>query len=196
MVRCRCQAIPTQPLSVGCERARHRASPRFECDAGEWEARLALRERTGTGRDTRPERTRLPRNGGATLSSMTRIRAPFAAALVVLAAVALSGCATSSGGGSIDPVGTWAESSDADAPSLTLAEGGKLTGTDGCNQLSGSWELEDDDLVSFGSVASTRMACPDVDVWLDQLSQASISGSTMTILGQDGAEIGQLERTD
>ena len=40
------------------------------------------------------------------------------------------------------------------------------------------------------------MACPDVDVWLDKLSQATISGSTMTILGQDGAEIGQLERTD
>ena len=127
---------------------------------------------------------------------MTRIRAPFAATLTVLAAVALSGCATSSGGGSIDPVGTWAESSKADAPSLTLAEGGELTGTDGCNQLSGSWELKDDDLVYFGSVASTRMACADVDVWLDQLSQASISGSTMTVLGQDGAEIGQLERTD
>lgn len=127
---------------------------------------------------------------------MTRIRAPFAATLTVLAAVALSGCASSSGDGSIDPVGTWAESSDADAPSLTLAEGGELTGTDGCNQLSGSWELKDDDLVYFGSVASTRMACPDVDVWLDQLSQATISGSTMTVLGQDGAEIGQLERTD
>ena len=127
---------------------------------------------------------------------MTRIRAPFAATLTVLAAVALSGCATSSGDGSIDPVGTWAESSKADAPSLTLAEDGKLTGTDGCNQLTGSWELKDDDLVYFGSVASTRMACADVDVWLDQLSQASISGTTMTVLGQDGAEIGQLERTD
>ena len=127
---------------------------------------------------------------------MTGIRAPFAATLTLVAAFALSGCATSSGGGSIDPVGTWAESSDADAPSLTLAEGGELTGTDGCNQLSGEWELKDDDIVYFGSVASTRMACPDVDVWLDQLSQATISGSTMTVLGQDGSEIGQLERTD
>ena len=127
---------------------------------------------------------------------MARIRAPFAAAFTLLAAVALSGCAASSGDGSSTPWARGAESDEADAPSLTLAEGGELTGTDGCNQLSGSWELKDDDLVYFGSVASTRMACPDVDVWLDKLSQATISGSTMTILGQDGAEIGQLERTD
>ena len=126
---------------------------------------------------------------------MTRIRAPFAATLTVLTAVALGGCAASSGDG-IDPTGTWSESDEADAPSLTLADGGELTGTDGCNQLSGSWRLEDDDLIYFDSVASTRMACPDVDVWLDKLSQATISGSTMTILGGDGAEIGQLQRAD
>jgi heat shock protein HslJ len=128
-------------------------------------------------------------------SDMARIRAPFAVAFFLFAAVALGGCAAASGDG-IDPVGTWNESDEADAPSLTLANGGKLTGTDGCNQLSGSWRLEDDDLVYFDSVASTRMACPDVDVWLDKLSQASISGSTMTILSGDGAEIGQLERAD
>jgi hypothetical protein len=39
------------------------------------------------------------------------------------------------------------------------------------------------------------MACPDVDTWLEGLSQATISGSTMTISSGDGAEIGQLERT-
>ncbi len=114
---------------------------------------------------------------------------------MVLSAVALTGCAGSSGD-SIDAVGTWSESSDADAPSLTLEQGGKLSGTDGCNQLSGEWKLEDDDIVSFESVASTQMACEDVDTWLAGLSQATISGSTMTIEGSDGAEIGQLERAD
>jgi heat shock protein HslJ len=114
---------------------------------------------------------------------------------MVLSAVALVGCANS-GGDSIDPVGTWSESDDDDAPSLTLEQGGELTGTDGCNQLSGQWKLEDDDLVTFGSVASTQMACEDVDTWLSGLSQATISGSTMTIEGADGAEIGQLDRAD
>jgi heat shock protein HslJ len=118
-----------------------------------------------------------------------------AAAAVLLASVALSGCAGSSGGSSIDPGGSWGDTSDTAEPSLTLADDGSLTGTDGCNRLSGSWRLEDDDLVYFDAVASTRMACEDVDTWLEGLSQATISGSTMTITGADGAEIGTLERT-
>ena len=114
---------------------------------------------------------------------------------MVLSALALTGCAAS-GGDSVDAVGTWSESSGADAPSLTLDEGGKLTGTDGCNQLSGEWKVEDDDIVYFGSVASTQKACEDVDTWLAGLSQATISGSTMSVEGADGAEIGQLQRAD
>ena len=125
---------------------------------------------------------------------MSRIRwSAVAAAFIV--SLALTGCAASSGGSSIDPVGSWGDTSDTAEPSLTLDEDGSLTGTDGCNRLSGSWRLEDDDLVPFDAVASTRMACPDVDTWLEGLSQATISGSTMTISGSDGAEIGQLERT-
>lgn len=125
---------------------------------------------------------------------MSRIRR-CAAAAAFIASLVLTGCAGSSGGSSIDPVGTWGDTSDTTEPSLTLDEDGSLTGTDGCNQLSGEWRLEDDDIVYFDAVASTRMACPDVDTWLEGLSQATISGSTMTISGGDGAEIGQLERT-
>ena len=125
---------------------------------------------------------------------MSRIR-NVAAAAVLLASIALTGCAGSSGGSSIDPVGSWGDTSDTTEPSLTLADDGSLTGTDGCNRLSGSWRLEDDDLVYFDAVASTRMACEGFDTWLEGLSQATISGSTMTITGADGAEIGTLERS-
>jgi heat shock protein HslJ len=125
---------------------------------------------------------------------MSRIRSS-AGAVLFITSIALTGCAASSGGSSIDPVGSWGDTSDTAEPSLTLDEDGSLTGTDGCNQLSGEWRLEDDDLVYFDAVASTRMACADVDTWLEGLSQATISGSTMTISGSDGAEIGQLERT-
>jgi hypothetical protein len=38
-------------------------------------------------------------------------------------------------------------------------------------------------------------ACEDVDDWLAGLSVAAVAGDTMTVLGQDGAEIGQLERS-
>ncbi|HEX6364617.1 MAG TPA: META domain-containing protein [Agromyces sp.] len=125
---------------------------------------------------------------------MRGTRKRIAGVVLLAGAVVLVGCANSSGGESIDPVGTWSESTGDDAPSLTLDEGGALSGTDGCNRLSGSWRLENDDLVVFEGVASTRMACPDVDTWLDGLSQATISGSTMTIVGDDGAQIGQLQR--
>jgi heat shock protein HslJ len=39
---------------------------------------------------------------------------------------------------------------------------GKLTGNDGCNQLTGTATVTDD-TVSFGDLASTKMACPGVD---------------------------------
>lgn len=130
---------------------------------------------------------------------MSRILGRRIAATAFVAALgvaALSGCATPSGSEVIDPVGTWGDPEEAGSPSLTLDEGGALSGTDGCNRLSGTWEVQDEDLITFGSVATTRMACPDVDTWLEGLSQASISGTTMTILGSDGAEIGQLERAE
>ena len=49
--------------------------------------------------------------------------------------------------------------------------------------------------VLFEDVAMTRRFCEDVDDWLSRLSAATVSSDTMTVLGQDGAEIGQLERT-
>ncbi|GAA1518449.1 META domain-containing protein [Agromyces terreus] len=115
----------------------------------------------------------------------------------VLGVLLLSACAGEEGssrGGSIDAAGTWGDTADATAPSLVLAEDGGLTGTDGCNRLTGSWSVDEADHVQFGDVASTRMACQGVDTWLAGLSQATIADGTMTVLGQDGAEIGTLER--
>jgi heat shock protein HslJ len=49
--------------------------------------------------------------------------------------------------------------------------------------------------VLFEDVAMTRMFCEGVDDWLSGLTAATIADTTMTVLGQDGSEIGQLERT-
>lgn len=111
----------------------------------------------------------------------------------------LSGCLGEEGddrGGSVDPTGTWGDTSDTTAPSLVLADGGGLTGTDGCNRLTGSWTVDESDHVEFHDVASTRMACEGVDTWLAGLSQATIADDTMTVIGEDGYEIGALERQD
>lgn len=104
--------------------------------------------------------------------------------------LALAGC--SSGGGEADPAGTWGQSG-AGQPQLVLAKDGGLSGTDGCNTLTGTWEKKDDK-VSFGPVASTLMACDGVDAWLSALNSATISGTTMTVLDQGGAKIGTLDK--
>ncbi|MFE6964734.1 META domain-containing protein [Agromyces sp. NPDC057679] len=114
-----------------------------------------------------------------------------AAALLLL----LAGCLGESGsvqGGSIDPTGTWGDADDAEAPSLTLEDDGSFSGTDGCNQLTGTWTVDESDHVQFDDSASTMKACEGVDTWLAGLSQATIADDTMTVLGSDGYEIGTL----
>ena len=120
------------------------------------------------------------------------------AAGAVVALLMLAGCAGEEGeakGGSVDPVGVWGDTSDTTAPSLDLADDGTFTGTDGCNQLNGSWTVDEADHVQFEDVSSTMMACEDVDTWLAGLTEATIADTTMTVLGQDGAEIGSLEQS-
>ena len=116
--------------------------------------------------------------------------------LVAVTAVALvlSGCAAGFSA-AVDPVGVWSESSDDDSPTLSLLDDGTLNGSDGCNQLSGGWEPTDDG-VNFKQLASTRMACEDVDDWLSSAASATIAFDTMTVLDEDGRKIGELERTD
>lgn len=120
--------------------------------------------------------------------------------MIVLAAAALTACASNAGTDAtepVDPVGTWGDASASSEPSLVLADDGKLTGTDGCNRLMGSWSTDESDAgdaVSFVDVASTRKMCEDVDTWLSKLATGTIAGETLTILDADGAEIGTLER--
>ena len=119
---------------------------------------------------------------------------------ILLAAAALVGCASNAGGGdpygsAPDPVGTWGDTAKTTEPSLELADDGGLAGTDGCNRLTGEW-TQDGDTIEFGDVASTMMACEDVDTWLSGLATGTIDGDTMTVLDADGEELGTLERAE
>ena len=93
-----------------------------------------------------------------------------------------------------DPVGFWG-TDEAGQPSLELGLDGALAGTDGCNQLVGSWALADGQL-KFLDVATTLMACEGVDTWLSGASFAFLQGGTMTIYAEDGTQLGQLERAE
>ena len=116
----------------------------------------------------------------------------------VAAVLMLAGCLGEEGsgrGGTVDAAGTWGDPTEEGSPYLELEDDGSFSGSDGCNNLSGSWSVDEADQVEFEDVASTLKACEDVDDWLSGLSVATVSGDTMTVLGQDGSEIGQLERS-
>lgn len=131
-------------------------------------------------------------------ASMAGKRKIIGGGIALLAVLTLAGCLGEQGsgrGGSIDPAGTWGDPSEESSPYLELEDDGSFSGSDGCNNLSGSWSVDEADQVEFEDVASTMKACEDVDDWLSGLSVATVSGDTMTVLGQDGSEIGQLERS-
>lgn len=80
------------------------------------------------------------------------------------------------------------------SPSLELIEDGSFTGTDGCNRLFGSW-TQDGPSVEFSGVGSTRMACVDVDTWLERLHSGRVEANALHISDPEGTEIGTLDRT-
>ena len=91
-----------------------------------------------------------------------------------------------------DPLGTWNGEGER-APSLDLTGDGRVSGTDGCNRLMGSWRA-DGDTVTFGQVASTMMYCEGVDEWLKAMATARIDGDAMTVFDGEGVQIGTLTR--
>ena len=118
---------------------------------------------------------------------LTRLR--IIAATAAVAALALTGCSSASP----SFVGKWGDESQADQPSLELSKDGKVTGTDGCNRLMGSY-TEEGDTIQFGQIASTMMFCEGVDTWLLKASTATVEGDILTINDENGAQIGTLGR--
>ena len=81
--------------------------------------------------------------------------------------------------------------------SLTLQlEDGRVSGSGGCNRFTSSYE-EEGNSISFGSVASTRMACPDEIMsaeraYLAALGSAawwSASGNELVLSDSSGEEL-------
>lgn len=108
--------------------------------------------------------------------------------IVAGVALGLSACAAQP-----TAVGSWGNAEERTEPSLVLSEDGRLTGSDGCNRLVGDYTAEGAE-ITFGMIASTMMFCEGVDTWLTGASSATLSGDTMTISDESGAEIGTLSR--
>lgn len=96
--------------------------------------------------------------------------------LAIAALAASVACATVPAGGNVTPLegpqwrlalldGSPARSASATrAPYIRfVAEGNRAEGTGGCNRMSGAFRRNEDQL-SFGPMASTKMACADNDL--------------------------------
>ncbi|MFR0636512.1 META domain-containing protein [Arthrobacter sp. LS16] len=111
-------------------------------------------------------------------------------------ALSLAACGSSSGPAEQAPAsldGTWGTEAEGQ-PWLNLGSDGKISGSDGCNNLIGQW-TEKDGTVDFGAMGSTQMYCEGVDSWLGGAATATISGDKMTFSDAKGDQIGTLTRS-
>jgi heat shock protein HslJ len=113
--------------------------------------------------------------------------------LTVLVAGLLAGCASPAANQSRF-VGTWGSPDASGTPSLVLSADGSLSGTDGCNRLTGSWQ-DANGVITFPNMASTMMFCVDVDTWLSRAKSAILKGdNTLEFSDTSSIQIGSLDR--
>jgi heat shock protein HslJ len=117
----------------------------------------------------------------------------------LLLALTISSCGAASG-----PVGTWGDGYNTDKkPYFEMAlaadkdpsfeQAGFVTGSDGCNRLSGQWFLVEGEL-TFQQLGGTKMTCDGIDTWLSTAASATIDGDVMTIKDASGRTLGTLDR--
>ncbi|MDJ1371022.1 META domain-containing protein [Gulosibacter molinativorax] len=122
-----------------------------------------------------------------------KFRRTLAACAAALAAIfVLVSCSGSSTTGAPSPIGFWG-SEVTDSPNLSFQEN-KVSGTDGCNRLSGSWSQDASGRIHFEEVVSTEMYCDWVNTWLSGLDSAIILENRLHVFNAAGVEIGTLER--
>ncbi|WP_336659615.1 META domain-containing protein [Leucobacter sp. USHLN153] len=114
-------------------------------------------------------------------------------ALALLGTACLVSLASCASGDSAAVAATWGDEGSPGMPFLTIEEDGSFSGSDGCNRLTGTAEI-DGNSIDFGEVATTLMACEDVDTWLADLATAEVSGDELEVSDVDGDVIGTLSR--
>ncbi|MBL3698612.1 META domain-containing protein [Leucobacter luti] len=110
----------------------------------------------------------------------------------------LAGCATSASAPA-DLAGSWGTPDTRGEPSLNFipaedgSAAGQFGGNDGCNTIGGDYTVEGE-TIEFGAIRATMMYCEGVDTWLSQAHTGTVSGDTLTVLNEQGEQIGTLDR--
>ena len=113
--------------------------------------------------------------------------------IVLLAALALAGCAITSRQATTDLPGTsWVVVDiggdapvGATAPPIAFDDQGTVTGTGGCNTFSGEVTIDGSDL-TFGPLASTQMACEEDVSNQEQAFFTALQGVTGYTIDDEG----------
>jgi heat shock protein HslJ len=119
-------------------------------------------------------------------------RSGFLVVAALMAGAAVTALTACSAPAPASFVGDWGQPGSG-RPSLTITEDGSFQGTDGCNRLTGKGSISGD-VFDFGTMASTSMACSDVDTWLSRAETAKVDGTVLVIYRQGGDKIGTLPR--
>jgi heat shock protein HslJ len=134
----------------------------------------------------------------------TRILLGVAATVLILVGCSYQGPKTSPDGGTT-LTNTYWKLLSIDGAEVVTAEGAReahlilrpdfrVTGFGGCNNFSGTW-LEEEDQLSIGPLMSTLMACDEAAYERDLLANlngrifADIEGEILTVLGSNGSEM-------
>lgn len=70
----------------------------------------------------------------------------------------------------------------------------RVSGSDGCNRVFGSWELNEDGSVELKQMASTMMFCQDVETWMSGASTVNVIDGVLVVTNAEATVIGSLER--
>lgn len=80
-------------------------------------------------------------------------------------------------------------------PFLEFSPENGVTGSDGCNTITSTWEVNGD-TVKVASFTSTQKACAGVDSWLSGVASVTMDGDTMSVFNASGETIGELKKVD
>jgi heat shock protein HslJ len=116
---------------------------------------------------------------------------------VLLGALAMTACSSPGDAGSPAEgvIGSWG-SEEAGEPNLTFGQDGAVSGSDGCNHLAGNWVRTEDGRIATDNLATTLMACDDVDTWLSGIALAEVDGDRLVVTNAEGEQLGTLDRAD
>ncbi|GHD46790.1 META domain-containing protein [Mycetocola manganoxydans] len=124
--------------------------------------------------------------------SRWRNAGPIAVALVM--AIGVSSCSQQDPfiGSDALPLGRWVETDGENAAFLAIGSKGTFTGSDGCNTLTGTWEVADDGSIRFPATVATERWCEGMDPWLGSAVEGRVVDGVMTLESEDGTVLGEL----